>query len=296
MKSRLAQNPFSCSLAQRLTSCTSGETRFYWLGQAGFLLRHAQRSILIDPYLSDSLEKKYRDTALPHTRLLAAPITVEQLGKVDLVLCTHHHTDHMDPETLAALAKLNPELKFIVPAASLAEAEQRIEVAPLRLIGAEANILLQPFDDLFVMPTRAAHEQLSMDSLGRHKFLGFQLEFSDLKVFHSGDCVPFPGQQEEVKALNADVALLPVNGRSTWLSNQGIAGNMSLEEARALCVACGIPTLVAHHYGMFAFNSADHNAIDAPSEWDYEVHTIRASLQIEYQLVAENAVGLNPNP
>ena len=33
-----------------------------WLGQAGFMLRHAQRGWLIDPYLSDHMAHKYAGT------------------------------------------------------------------------------------------------------------------------------------------------------------------------------------------------------------------------------------------
>ena len=112
-------------------------------------------------------------------------------------------------------------------------------------------------------------------------------------MFHSGDCVPFAGQVQEVKLLNVDVALLPINGRSDLLTNRGIAGNMNLEEARALCVACDIPALVAHHYGMFAFNSVAPSIIDAPSAWDSKVQTIRALTQFEYQLIAQNPPDLN---
>lgn len=293
MRNHLAQIPFHVSLADHLHLVTHNKPSLYWLGQAGFLLRYAKRSILIDPYLSNSLEKKYHGTALPHDRMMAAPITVDELGKIDLVLCTHHHTDHMDPETLAPLAKLNANLKFVVPAASLEEAQRRIEIGPSRLIGAEANMLLRPFNDLSILPTRAAHEQLSCDSLGRHRFLGYSLEFAGLRLFHSGDCIPFPGQEEELKSLNADLALLPVNGRSQWLSDQGIAGNMNVDEARALCVSCGIPSFVAHHYGMFAFNSVAPSVIDALSVWDAKVQTIRALTHIEYRLVASDLSGPN---
>lgn len=289
MPHHLAQIPFHGSLADHLALVTHNKPSLYWLGQAGFLLRYAERSILIDPYLSNGLEKKYRETALPHDRLMAAPITVDQLGKIDLVLCTHHHTDHMDPGTLTPLAKSNADLKFVVPAASLEEAQRRIEVTPSRLIGAEANNAIHPLEGLVVKPTRAAHEELTVDTFGQHKFLGYQLEFAGLRVFHSGDCVPFSGQEEEVTNLNADLALLPVNGRSQWLSDQGIAGNMNVDEARALCVACGIPSFIAHHYGMFGFNSVAPSVIDTPSAWDSKVQTIRALTQIEYQLGAKDS-------
>ena len=50
-----------------------------WLGQAGFALRYQDLRILLDPYLSDYLEKKYRGTDKPHERLMAAPVQVQEV-------------------------------------------------------------------------------------------------------------------------------------------------------------------------------------------------------------------------
>ncbi len=45
------------------------------------------------------LALKYRGTATPHERMMPAPITPDELGPIDLVRCTHHHTDHLDAAT-----------------------------------------------------------------------------------------------------------------------------------------------------------------------------------------------------
>lgn len=45
-----------------------------WLGQAGFLIRLFGRTIVVGPYLSDGLTKKYRGKAFPHVRTMPAPI------------------------------------------------------------------------------------------------------------------------------------------------------------------------------------------------------------------------------
>ena len=54
-----------------------------------------------------------------------------------------------------------------------------------------------------------------------------------------------------------DLALLPVNGRSEHLSQRGIAGNMTFSEALDLCRVANIGNMIPHHFGMFAFNTAD---------------------------------------
>ncbi len=41
----------------------------WWLGQSGFLLQWQGRRLLFDPYLSDSLSRKYAETNKPHVRM-----------------------------------------------------------------------------------------------------------------------------------------------------------------------------------------------------------------------------------
>ena len=43
--------------------------RLWWLGQSGFLVQWRGRHLLLDPYLSDSLTRKYAATEKPHIRM-----------------------------------------------------------------------------------------------------------------------------------------------------------------------------------------------------------------------------------
>ena len=47
----------------------SEEFNCWWLGQSGFLVQYKGQRLLLDPYLSDSLTKKYENTNKPHTRM-----------------------------------------------------------------------------------------------------------------------------------------------------------------------------------------------------------------------------------
>lgn len=262
----------------------------HWLGQAGFVITAGPLRVLVDPYLSDSLAEKYRDTATPHERLMPAPIAVDAVPRLDLVLITHHHTDHMDPATLGPLATAQPALRFVVPAASRAEAERRIGVGPERLIPLDAGETVVPVAGLTVTALRAAHETLERDAQGRHRFLGYALRFGfpgrrEITIVHSGDTVPFAGQVEEVAAMAPDVLLLPVNGRSDALAARGIAGNFTLDEAVAFAAGVGAPAMVAHHHGMFAFNTRPLAEIEAyAARSDLPVRLVPARRGLELRL------------
>ena len=90
----------------------------WWLGQSGFLIQWNRIVILFDPYLSDSLTKKYADTNKPHVRMSELVINPLLLDNIDIVTSSHNHTDHLDAETLIPLLQVNPEITFIIPEAN----------------------------------------------------------------------------------------------------------------------------------------------------------------------------------
>ena len=87
-------------LADIARARAEGRTRLWWLGQSGFLVCTREATVLFDPYLSDSLTKKYATTDKPHTRITERVIAPERLTEIDVITSSHNHTDHLDAETL----------------------------------------------------------------------------------------------------------------------------------------------------------------------------------------------------
>ena len=231
-----------------------------WLGQAGVLVRCRAGLLAIDPYLSDSLAAKYRGARFPHVRMMPPPIALEELTALNAVYCTHSHTDHMDPGTLGPLARVNPGCRFVVPRSGRATAEER-GVPPERLITADAG------ETGTVGAVRwhalaSAHEELKTDAAGRQMFLGYVIELEGLRIYHSGDCVPYPGLAAELRRHGVDMAILPVNGRDMQRSAAGIPGNFTFAEAVDLCRHAGIGAMLACHFGMFDFNTVGEAWLD----------------------------------
>ncbi len=61
--------------------------------------------MVIDPYLSEHLTRKYEGSSRPHTRMTRAPFRGEDLSGVNVILVSHKHSDHLDPGTLPGLLK-----------------------------------------------------------------------------------------------------------------------------------------------------------------------------------------------
>src|SRR5688572_32707476 len=103
-------------------------THLWWLGQSGFLVKFGSRYLLLDPYLSDSLTKKYANTDKPHVRMTERVVAPERLDFVDVVTSSHNHTDHLDPETLDPLLRANPKMDLVIPEANREFVVDRLKI------------------------------------------------------------------------------------------------------------------------------------------------------------------------
>jgi L-ascorbate metabolism protein UlaG (beta-lactamase superfamily) len=278
----LTTRPLKRRLAEVLSGAPGDGLGIHWLGQAGFVIDTAGYRLVIDLYLSNSLAEKYRGTVRPHVRMMPPPVEPSEIRHVDLVLCTHAHTDHMDPGTLPALMHANPRAKLIAPPAARDQALLRSGVEEALIIFADAGEAISAASGLAVVPTRAAHETLDTDTAGHHLFLGYVIRGAAGTLWHSGDCVPFDGLVEEVAPLFPDIALLPVNGRRAELRSGGVPGNFTVAEAIDITDRIGASYLVAHHYGMFDFNTVSPEAIDEMAGRRQRPTVLRARYDMYY--------------
>jgi L-ascorbate metabolism protein UlaG (beta-lactamase superfamily) len=224
----------------------------WWLGQSGFLIQWQGKHLLFDPYLSDSLTKKYAATDKPHMRMTELVVAPEKLDFIDVVTSSHNHTDHLDPETLLPLTKANPELVMVCPDANRVTVRERSGLPDERIKGLDAgqSVSVAGFE-FHAVP--AAHEKLDKDKEGRHIYLGFVVKFGPWAIYHSGDTLLFDGMVDILKPYNVDVALLPINGRAL---ERRVAGNLWGREAAQLAKDIGAQVVIPCHYDMFSFNTA----------------------------------------
>jgi L-ascorbate metabolism protein UlaG (beta-lactamase superfamily) len=234
----------------------------WWLGQSGYLLRAGDRHLLIDPYLSDSLTQKYASTDKPHVRISERVIDPERLDFIDILTASHAHTDHLDPETLGPLFRVNPRLRFIVPASIAPLAAERAGIHEKALIGLDAGEGVE-LEGITLHAIPAAHNSLDKDSEGRHLYLGYIIETCGIRIFHSGDTLLYPGMEDMLRPFRVDLALLPINGNRP---ERRVAGNLDAGEAVWLASAIGAGLTIPCHYDMFAFNTADVREFEREAE------------------------------
>ncbi len=228
----------------------------WWLGQSGFLLKHRNRHVLFDPYLSDSLARKYAGTDRPHERMTEIIVDPARLDFIDVVTSSHNHTDHLDAETLRPLLEANANLQLVVPEANREFVAQRLGIDAGRPLGLDENARVEAAGFEFC-GVPAAHPEVERDERGRCRFLGYVVRFGRFAVYHAGDTIPYDGMVEHLRPPKIDVALLPINGRTPQRQVPGnLWGSEAAELARQIRARLAIPC----HFEMFRFNSEPPDA------------------------------------
>ena len=226
--------------------------RLWWLGQSGFLLQWQGVHVLLDPYLSDSLTKKYSVTDKPHVRMTELVIDPAKLSFAEIVTSTHNHTDHLDAETLSPILAANPRVKLLIAEANRAFVADRLKIDDSAAIGLDDGTSVE-ISGIRFSGVASAHEELERDEQGRAKYLGHVLQFGGWSIYHSGDTVRYEGMSEKLRAFNIDVALLPINGRSP---ERRVPGNLFGREAAQLAMDIEAKLVIPCHFEMFEFNTA----------------------------------------
>src|SRR5438093_2481089 len=224
-----------------------GTVGIFWLSQAGFVLRGADTTLVVDAFLSPRPDRQ-----------ADAPVAAEELGFADAFLATHEHRDHLDLPTWPRFAAAAPRARFVVPAPVAARAAEAVPRERVVAARPGAEIVL---GEARVTPVPARHGVHVADAYsfglvpGEHRYLGYVVELGGVRVYHAGDTIRYDRMAERLRALAVDVALLPINGRSPEREAQHLVGNLDAREAADLAADVGVGTIVPMHYELFARNS-----------------------------------------
>ena len=207
-----------------------------WIGQAGLLIETKGKTILVDPYLSDSVVKvnprNYRRKPIDTRFLEMQP---------DVLICTHNHLDHLDPETVPHY--LNREKGVLVLAPNSCYQE-------LVKFGGNHNYV--KFDrhcqwtegEIHFLSVLAVHSDPTP--------IGVIIDDGDTRIYITGDTLYSEDIFEDISA-DVDVLFLPING---------VGNNMNKTDAARFAHKIAAKKVVPFHWGMFDELSPIDFAVD----------------------------------
>lgn len=200
--------------------------KMFWLGQAGLLFESDEGvKIMIDPYFSNSCVKlnPANDRRMPvDERFLSV--------KPDIMIFTHNHLDHYDPETVNMFIKPDSNMTVLAPSSVWGE---------VRKIGGNNNYV--EFNrhtewsekDLCFKAVKATHSDPYA--------IGVIVEDGKRAYYVTGDTL-YNTEIIEDLPHRIDVVFLPING---------VGNNMNVTDAVRFVWAIGARKAVPLHYGMF---------------------------------------------
>lgn len=243
------------ALVREMDQLLSDERNFHlwWLGQSGFMLQWRGKRVLLDPYLSDSLTKKYQNTDKPHIRLSERVIDPALLRGISIITSSHNHTDHLDAETLMPIIQHNPGVSFVIPEANRLFVAERVKCEDSFPYGLNDGQSVS-IDGFTIYGVPAKHNEIDRDEYGNCRYMGYIITFDNHAIYHSGDTLWFDEMVSILKPFSPDVAILPINGNDP---SRRVAGNLDCREAAQLGKAIDAKCVIPCHYDMFAFNTAD---------------------------------------
>lgn len=225
-----------------------------YIGQVGLILRKNGFNVAIDPFLTGSVDQPPGSEPGFWIRRYAPPVQAESLKDLDLVLCTHEHSDHLDPETLRVIAAASPVCTFAAPRACIPLLEQ-IGIPTERLHALKADMAFECRGDLTIHPIPAWHEVREVDEEGWDRYLGYLMNWDGIVIYHAGDTLINETLIEILHAYDIDLGFLPINGRDLFRNRLGIDGNMNAREAAGLAWELQMGTVVPLHFDLYPNNS-----------------------------------------
>ena len=198
---------WSTFYAQAQTS----SVKVQWLGQAAFKITSPEGKVIItDPWL------KANPLTPPEFK------TLENLGKVDVLLVTHGHLEHF--ADAPAIAKLNNVPMY-------APGDMNASVVALGILPPELaprsnkSGVVEPVPGIKVTPVRAEHSSvINWKNPATNKDeihvggepVGFIIELEDgFKIYHMGDTGLFSDMKFIADYYKPDLVLMPIGGNFT---------------------------------------------------------------------------------
>ena len=209
------------------------EAAVWWLGQAGYVARAVDLTLVIDPYLSNSAGKNSPEFA----RLYPTPIEPAEL-RADVYIVTHDHLDHLDPDTVAHYS--GKEQTWFVAPRQAAGKLVSLGIMPERIMILHAGETWRfgslEVTGVFTIPTGA-------DVLDT---TGYLIKFGNGRsLYHTSD-TEFHPLVVAAAPKEPEVMLVPINGK--W-------GNPGPEQAASFAHALQPKYVMPNHYDLMELNA-----------------------------------------
>lgn len=205
-----------------------------FLGQAGLLFELDGVRVMVDPYLSNSVQKvepkNYRRLPIDESYFDIKP---------DILILTHNHLDHTDPETLERMFSKHSDICILASYNAWQTA---------RKFGGDNNYIM--FNRGTVWTEKGIKFEAVYAEHSDDKAVGVIISYGGRNYYITGDTLYNKRVINDIN-IPVDVVFLPING---------VGNNMNMTDAAHFAEEIKAKTAVPIHFGMFdSLNADDFN-------------------------------------
>lgn len=207
-----------------------------WLGQAAVLLRVGGMTVLTDPVFSNRIGVGLGMCTGGPRRLVAPPLKIRELPKIDLLLISHAHFDHLDRPTLARLPKNVP----VITASLTRDLVGDLGFRRVTELGWGESLQLGP---LKVIAHEVAHWGARTFYDHHRGYNAYTIEAGPRRVLFGGDTA----YQEDFKKLGpVDLAILGIGAYDPY-----VRAHATPEQAWAMADHARAERILPMHHSTF---------------------------------------------
>lgn len=220
-----------------------------WLSHASFLLQLGGKRILIDPVFGN----------LPFIkRQIPLPYTPETLGKIDYLLISHAHYDHLDAASVKTIAQQCP--RSILPLKMGTLINKIAPKLPVVELGWHQTFESDGLS-ITLVPARHWSRRSAFDT-NRSLWGGFVLSYGGKTIYFAGDTAFGPHFEQIGKLFDIDIALLPIGAyKPEYIMKHN---HLDPQEAFDAFEKLGAKMMIPMHYGTFKLSD---EPFDEPLKW-----------------------------
>lgn len=216
-----------------------------WIGHSTYLMRIGKRWLLTDPVFSNHVSPV---PPFGPKRLVEPGLKLSDLPKLDVIILSHNHYDHMDFPSLVRLARLNPDAQVFVPLKN----SSVVKRAGFKNITEADWFDTHRFAGMRFTAVPAVHSsRRGIADLNKSLWSGWSIRAGGRKIYFAGDTAKGSFIHEIRRRLGRhEVALMPIGAYEPPELEKGhhATPEESVQMARQLGARHVIPT----HWGTFA--------------------------------------------
>jgi len=214
-----------------------------WLGHSTVLINFFGLTLLTDPVLFPRVGIRLPGITIGPKRLTAPALQFDELPRIDLILLSHAHFDHLDLRTLGCF----DETTCVITARATSDLLKGTRFSEItELDWGESKNLIAGAGEILIAAFPVKHWGARTRHDTHRGYNGYLIERKGRRIIFAGDTAMTESFAELRRHGPIDVAIVPISAYNPWIQSHSTP-----EQAIQMANAAGASFIVPVHHQTF---------------------------------------------